>query len=279
MNDIKSLLAEAASVLQATSDSPKLDAEVILCFLLKKPRSYIRTWPDFIVETQKVGDFWALIKQRQQGVPVAYITGKREFWSREFTVNRDVLIPRPDTEVIVDLCLTLIPKNKVLKLLDLGTGSGIIAITLSAECPMIQTTATDLSVNALEVAKINAKAHRLENIQFIQSDWFLSLSASRYSIIVSNPPYIDAEDEHLLQPELKFEPQTALIADENGLADINNIVSNAGRFLEAGGHLLIEHGYQQQFAVQGIFKDCHYHNIKTHTDLAGRPRVTYGQWM
>ena len=273
---IQSLLTKAASTLQ--SDSPLLDAEVILCWLLEKPRSYLRTWPDKQLDPKQGNDFWALIEQRQKGIPVAYITGKREFWSREFVVSKDVLIPRPDTELLIELCLDLIPENKSVKLLDLGTGSGIIAITLAAECPQLQITACDFSNAALDIARHNASRHQINNIEFFQSDWFGSIPENKFRLIVSNPPYLAEDDEHLHSGDLRFEPQTALIANENGLSDIRNIAGTARQYLENGGHLLIEHGYQQQQTVQAIFKDFHYHNIKTHTDLSGQPRVTYGQW-
>lgn len=278
VSSIKSLLTKAASLLQSSSDSPLLDSEVILCWLLEKPRSYLRAWSDSQLDQKQCKDFWALIEQRQKGIPVAYITGKREFWSREFMVSKDVLIPRPDTELLIELSLNLIPDNKGVKLLDLGTGSGIIAITLAAERPLLQVTACDFSAAALDIAKHNASKHQLDNILFFQSDWFKNIPENKFRLIVSNPPYIAGDDVHLHKGDLRFEPQSALIATENGLGDIKNIAQAARQYLDNGGHLLIEHGYQQQQAVQAIFKHFNYHSITTHTDLSGQPRVTYGQW-
>jgi release factor glutamine methyltransferase len=221
--------------------------------------------------------FWALIEQRKQGTPIAYLTGSREFWSRDFLVTPDVLIPRADTELLIEQCLALIPINKPCKIIDLGTGSGIIAITLAAERPLAELTGTDLSLAALAIAKTNAEQHQIPNVQFYQSDWFASVPDSSYQLIVSNPPYIAEDDEHLNLGDLRFEPRSALCAPESGLADIRMIAKEAYSRLESDGYLLIEHGYDQQQAVQRIFNDCHYQQVQTILDLAGLPRVTYGQ--
>ncbi len=202
MPTIKTLLPNAAKTLASHSDSPLLDAEVLLGFVLDKPRTYLRAWCDNTLTVQQQATFEALIKQRQQGTPIAYLIGTREFWSRDFRVTPDVLIPRPDTELLIELSLELIPKNQVVKLIDLGTGSGIIALTLAAERPYAQVTAVDASLAALEIAKHNAQYHQLANIEFYQSDWFSNVPKSLFDLVISNPPYIAPDDEHLQQGDI-----------------------------------------------------------------------------
>jgi len=277
MTTIKSALAEATRTLSEHSGSPMLDAEVLLCRVLEKPRSYLRAWCDKALEPGQLSRFHALIQQRQQGIPVAYLTGEREFWSRNFTVTPDVLIPRPDTERLIELSLELIPANKPCTIIDLGTGSGIIAITLAAQCPSAHVFATDFSSTALAVAKLNADKHHINNISFCQSDWFANVPPeAQFDLIISNPPYIAENDAHLQQGDVRFEPKSALIATDQGLGDIKTIAGTARRHLKPGGHLLIEHGYNQQHAVQGIFKNFGYEEIRTYADLSGQPRVTAG---
>lgn len=259
------------------SDSAALDAEVLLCLVLQKQRSYLRAWPDLDLPTDLALQYWALIEQRQQGMPVAYLTGYRDFWSRDFQVTPDVLIPRADTELLIELCLALIPTDKPCKIIDLGTGSGIIAITLAAERPLAALTGTDFSLSALAIAKLNAEQHQIANIEFYQSDWFAKISDDDFHIIVSNPPYIAEDDEHLNLGDLRFEPRSALSAAESGLRDISMIIHAAYPRLISGGYLLIEHGYDQQQQVQALFNECHYQHVQTVNDLAGLPRVTYGQ--
>lgn len=278
MRSIKYVLNEAARILAASSDSAALDAEILLCLTLDKERSHLRAWPDKELQPEHTARFWTLIQERQKGTPIAYITGRREFWSRDFHVTQDVLIPRPDTELLIELSLKLIPPDKLIKVIDLGTGSGIIAITLAAERPHANVSATDFSLAALRIAQLNANKHHTDNIQFYQSNWFANVPDAKFHLIVSNPPYIAEDDVHLKQGDIRFEPQTALCAGEQGLSDIKIIAETARNRLEPGGHLLIEHGYDQQHQVQTIFKDFHYDNVQTVTDLSGQPRVTYGQW-
>jgi release factor glutamine methyltransferase len=277
MQRIKSVLSKATDILAASSDSAVLDAEVLLCVVLEKERSYLRAWPDRQLQPEQINRFSALIKKRQKGTPVAYITGSREFWSRDFHVTPDVLIPRPDTELLVELSLKLIPADKPFRIIDLGTGSGVIAITLAAERPRAHINATDISLAALRIARLNAEKHHIDHIEFYQSDWFANVPDARFNLIISNPPYIAEDDIHLQQGDVRFEPQTALRAADKGLSDIKAIADAARKRLEPGGYLLIEHGYDQQAPVQAIFKDFHYDNIQAVNDLSGQPRVTYGQ--
>lgn len=279
MHSIKSVMDEAAATLAPVSDSAMLDAEILLCQALDKPRSHLRAWPDKLLQAEQLAVFRTLLEQRRQGMPIAYITGQREFWSRDFQVSPDVLIPRPDTELLIELSLALITAEQPCTLLDLGTGSGIIAITLAAERPQAQVSAIDFSLSALDIARLNADRYKLSNIEFYRSDWFASVPATKFDLIISNPPYIAEDDAHLQQGDLRFEPRTALSAPEQGLADIRMIATAARDYLNAGGHLLIEHGYNQQQPVQALFKDLHYAKVQTYSDLSGQPRATYGQWL
>ncbi len=279
MHRIIAVLTEAADTLALVSDSALLDAEVLLCQVLNKPRSHLRAWPDKPLQPEQLTAFRMLLEQRKKGMPIAYITGNREFWSRNFQVSPDVLIPRPDTELLIELSLKLIPANEPTRIIDLGTGSGIIAITLAAERPQAQLSATDFSLAALRIARLNADKHQINNIAFYHSDWFADIPDTKFNLIISNPPYIAEDDSHLQQGDVRFEPQTALCAAEQGLADIRIIADTARNYLEPCGHLLIEHGYNQQQQVQALFRDLHYDKVQTYKDLSGQPRVTYGQWL
>jgi release factor glutamine methyltransferase len=278
MPSITSILKEAAETLTSVSDSTLLDAEVLLCLALNKQRSYLRAWPDNILPAEQLATFLALLKQRQHGTPIAYITENKEFWSRDFYVTPDVLIPRPDTELLIELSLKLMPTDSPVKIIDLGTGSGIIAITLAAERPDAKISAVDFSLAALRIAKINADKHSIKNILFYHSDWLANVPETLFNLIISNPPYIAEHDSHLRQGDLRFEPLSALCSAEQGLKDIKIIAGTARAYLEPGGYLLVEHGYDQQQQVQAIFKDFSYDKVQTYTDLSGQPRVTYGQW-
>lgn len=247
--------------------------------LLGKDRSYLRAWPETGLNPEQIAAYQTMLLEREQGKPIAYITGTREFWSRDFQVSPDVLIPRHETELIIELSLAMIPKCQPYKIIDLGTGSGIIAITLASERPNTHISASDISTAALKLAKTNAAKHNVEHILFYQSNWFEDVPAGKFDLIISNPPYLGADDTHLQEGDLRFEPKTALIAAQQGLADINIIVETAIDRLENGGFLLIEHGYQQKQDVQNIFRGKNYQSIQTYDDLSGQPRVTLGQYL
>lgn len=278
MSDIQSTLNEASNKLFETSDSAILDVEVLLCHVLNKTRSHLRAWPEKQLSPTQQQQFIGLFDQRLQGVPIAYLIGNKEFWSRDFKVDPSVLIPRPDTELLIELSLNLLDSKSDPKIIDLGTGSGIIAITLAAERPDLNAIATDFCDQALEIAKHNAATHQIKNIQFVKSNWFADIPQSKFDLVISNPPYIDTLDPHLSQGDVRFEPGCALIAKNQGLEDIKTLADYARNYLTQNGTLLIEHGCDQQSAVQTIFNTCNYINIKTHTDLSGNPRVTTAQW-
>lgn len=275
---IQTLLSRSVTRLSKTSDTPHLDAEVLLSHCLSKNRSYLRAWPEHQPSVTQSQQFWGLIDQRCQGQPIAYLIGRREFWSRTFTVTPDVLIPRPDSELLIELSLQLLPSHQACNIIDLGTGSGILAITLAAELPLARVMASDISSAALNIAKINAKQLAISNLSFVISHWFDNVSDTQFDLVISNPPYIAADDPHLQQGDVRFEPTSALISTEEGLKDIRLLAEQARYHLKPNGHLMIEHGYSQQTQVQTILKSLNYRRIQTHTDLSGNPRVTSGLW-
>ena len=277
MTTIKKQLDTACDILAHHSMSARLDAEVLLAFVLGKNRSYLRAWDDKKLEVKSLKLFAELVDKRREGMPIAYLTGQREFWSREFKVAPAVLIPRPETELLVELCLESLSCSQKYTVLDLGTGSGAIAITLAAERPLIEMTAVDKSLDALEIAKDNAVRHNCQHIDFVFSDWLSALSSDlTFDFILSNPPYIAQDDVHLSQGDVRFEPISALVATDNGLGDIKRIANDAKKHLRPGGQLWFEHGYNQAQEIQAILNALNYNNIKTHFDLSGQPRVTMG---
>jgi release factor glutamine methyltransferase len=270
-------IAWATHTLKNTSDSPKLDAEVLLLHVLDKPKSYLFTWPEAELTEVQLSTFKKLIAERETGHPVAHLVGVREFWSLELEVNNSTLIPRPDTETLVEKALNLdLPTNA--KMLDLGTGTGAIALSLASEQSNWQITAVDYSEQAVALAKRNQQKHALNNVTIMQSDWFSAVPNQQFDLIVSNPPYIDALDEHLSQGDVRFEPKSALVAPDNGMADIKLIIEQARQYLAPNGYLLIEHGYQQALLLQEFFAQMAYSNILTIKDMAGCDRVTMAQW-
>ena len=274
---IFTLLHLAVKQLIASSETAQLDAEVLLCHCLQKNRSFLRAWPEHQPQPEQRDQFQHLISLRLTGVPIAYLTGQREFWSRNFKVSPEVLIPRPDSELLIELCLNRLIENHNPKIIDLGTGSGILAITLAAEKTSATVFATDISQKALTIAQKNAQELSV-TLRFLKSNWFDDVLENNFDLVVSNPPYIAANDAHLQQGDVRFEPDRALISAENGLKDIRLIVEQSRQYLKNPGLLLIEHGYNQQNAVQAIFKANNYQDINTHSDLAGNPRVTLGLW-
>lgn len=258
------------------SDSPAADSRALLCYVLNKPTAYLMTWPEKALTDTQWQQLQRLVRQRQQGLPIAYLIGEREFWSLPLAVNRSTLIPRPDTETLVAAALTCdLPATA--RVLDLGTGTGAIALALKSERPDWQVTAVDQSRDAVMLARHNAERLDL-TIDVIQSDWFSALARSpRFDLIVSNPPYIDADDPHLQQGDVRFEPLSALVSNQQGLADIRLITAQASAWLNDGGWLLIEHGWQQACAVVELLQQNDYKHINGWTDYGSVERVTGGQ--
>jgi release factor glutamine methyltransferase len=275
---ISNLLQEGTKQLAKTSESPRLDAEVLLCHALQKTRSYLYAHNDERVDDLTAKYFQELLDNRTLGTPIAYLTGSKEFWSLPLKVTKDTLIPRADTEKLVEITLLLLKDEPSAKILELGTGSGAIAIALAKERPDWQIVACDINPNALSVAKSNALTHAIKNIQFFHSDWFTNLPKQRYHAILSNPPYIAEEDPHLLQGDVRFEPRNALVSGQNGLMAIEYLVKESVHALLPGGLLLLEHGYQQKSAIRAILHERGYANIECWQDWQGQDRVSKGVW-
>ncbi len=272
-NTVAGAIASATMRLNPHSDSPKLDAEVLLLHLLDKPRSYLFTWPDATLTDTQLNNFDAMLKRREQGEPVAHITQTREFWSLPFKVSPSTLIPRPDTETLVECALQF--ANNDARILDLGTGTGAIALALASELPNAKVVGVDRIEDAVLLAKEN-QAHLKLDAEFLQSDWFSALAGREFDVIVSNPPYIDENDPHLAEGDVRFEPRSALVANEQGLSDIRHICLHAKAYLANGGLLAFEHGYQQGEAVRNLLTEHGFINVATQTDLGGNDRVSYG---
>lgn len=279
--NISSWLTQAKQTLNASA-SATLDAEVLLCFVLDCDRSHVYAWPDKTLSQAQLQQLTNVLQRRQLGEPIAYITGTREFWSLELDVCEDVLVPRPDTELIVEMALAAISDDFDGVVLDAGTGSGAIAIALSHEWKSTKKTgalpvvASDLSLPALRLAQRNAQKHQLNNIDFVQSQWLNAFHDNAFSLIISNPPYLSADDPHLDDPALQYEPLDALVAGEDGLDDIRELIVDALRAGVSGCRLLIEHGATQAMDVRRLMNEAAYKNVQTHQDLPGKDRVTSG---
>lgn len=273
--NIRDLLNDAQHSLQ--SESAALDCELLLCHCLGKERAYLYTWPEREVSSELEAKFKALLERRQQGEPIAYLIGSREFWSLPLSVNNSTLIPRPDTERLVEVALDLpLPGNA--RVLDLGTGTGAIALALASENLRWHVLGVDIAEAAVSLAQKNASDLKVSNVQFLQSNWFENIRHPSFDLIVSNPPYIDKNDPHLMQGDVRFEPRRALVAAQNGLAAINEIANTAQHFLKNNGWLLFEHGYTQAAAVRALLSQFGYDDIATWRDWGGNERVTGGCW-
>ncbi|CDU06028.1 Protein methyltransferase hemK [Vibrio coralliirubri] len=274
------LKAAIVKLQEGDNTSPSIDAAVLLCHALDKPRSYLLTWPEKHLTSDQESEFNALLKRRLTGEPVAYIIGEREFWSLPLKVSPSTLIPRPDTERLVEVALDK-TYGKQGAILDLGTGTGAIALALASEMPNRQVTGIDLRPEAQQLATENAQRLNITNATFLHGSWFEPLSSEdvvKFSLIVSNPPYIEKNDPHLSQGDVRFEPITALVAEEKGLADIRYISENARGFLENEGWLAFEHGYDQGLAVREIMQALGYLDVVTEKDYGGNDRVTLGRY-
>ncbi len=276
---IQPLLTHATAQLQVSSESARADAEILLAHCLQKSRTYLFTWPEKELEPAVEAQFKQLLALRCNGVPVAYLTGYREFWTLNLRVTAATLIPRPETELLVEAALAKIPTNASCDVLDLGTGTGAIALAIASERPLAKIIAVDASTAALAIAAENVQTHGLSNVMLQHSDWFTALSAQRFHLIVSNPPYIEQQDPHLQQGDVRFEPLTALASGEDGLEDIRHIVAHAPARLHAGGWLLLEHGYNQGQAVTNLLQQRGFQQVHCLPDLAGNDRISLGQWL
>ena len=281
-NSIKTQIELGASLLEKVSDSAKLDSQVLLSFVLDKEINYLYTWPEKLLSASQLASYSALLQERILGKPIAYITGIKEFWSLAFYCDESTLIPRPDTEVLIEKILEEVEENiesksNSISCIDLGTGTGAIALALASEKPNWDIEAIDYSENAVALAQKNAKHLAINNVNIYQSDWFLSVSTDkRFDVIISNPPYIDENDIHLSQGDVRFEPLSALVAEDEGLADITKIVNQAVPYLKQDGYLFFEHGYNQGEAVRNIMLASGFSKVQTIQDYGENDRVTFG---
>lgn len=271
---IASVLDSLTQTLSACSDNPKLEASLLICHALDKPRSHLIAFPESAIKIELVNVINQLSDRRRNGEPMAYITGQQEFWSLSLSVNKDVLVPRPETELLIELTLQLPTKPE--NIIDLGTGSGAIALALASEFPQAKVTATDQSAAALQVAEDNAQQLNIHNVTFVQSNWFQALSVEPVDLCISNPPYIEADDPHLSGDGLRHEPISALVSGTDGFDDIRQIITLAPDYLKPGGFLMLEHGHLQADAVRQLLKESGFENCVTYQDLNNNDRVSLG---
>jgi release factor glutamine methyltransferase len=275
--DFQRWLREAVSEL-SESESPKRDAEILLEHVTGKSRTYLLAFGETLLTAEQEPQLAALLARRKTGEPVAHLVGEREFWSLPLYVSAATLIPRPDTECLVEQALARLP-TAACSILDLGTGTGAIALALATERPDCTVTAVDVMPDAVTLAQRNVERLGLGNVTVLQSSWFTALENRLFALIVSNPPYIDEHDPHLAQGDVRFEPLTALVAANEGLADLDHIVTTSRQHLLPGGWLLVEHGWTQGNAVRALFTNAGYREVATCRDYGGNERLTLGQWV
>ena len=272
---------QAIAALSDHSDSARLDAELIICHILKISRTALITQDQTNIKHSQAEQIQSLLERRKLGYPIAYVTGTRHFWDLELKVNEATLIPRPETELLIEVALRLFSKEQNIKVLDLGTGSGAIAIAIAKACENWTVLACDNANAALDIAILNAARYQLANVQFKLSNWFTELSSTsstdKFDLIISNPPYIEENDPHLTIGDVQFEPQSALCSGHDGLKDIRLLIAAATNYLTPQGWLWLEHGYDQAERVKDLFNENAYHNITQHIDLAGHIRITGAQ--
>ncbi len=272
--NVRSLLADA--IVRLGGGDARLDAELLLAHALGKSRTWLFAWPEYELDAVQRAAFECMVAARERGEPVAYLTGRREFWSLDLVVTPDVLIPRHETELLVEIALARIPADRDVRIADLGTGSGAIALALARERPRARVLATDASNAALGVARENARRLGIRNIAFAGGDWCNALGRERFDLIASNPPYIAAHDAHLDIGDLRHEPKSALISGADGLDAIRRIVADAFEHLHPGARLVIEHGWDQAERVRALFAAAGYADVGSARDGAGQERVTFG---
>ena len=274
--DYQSWLKAAVARL-TQSDSARRDAEILLGFVTGRARTFLMAFGETLLTQQQQEQLERLLVRRERGEPVAYLIGEREFWSLPLSVSPATLIPRPDTECLVELALERLPSSAC-NILDLGTGTGAIALALASERPDCAVTGVDLQPEAVALAQHNAQKLAIGNAQFLQGSWFAPLAGQTFALIASNPPYIDATDPHLAQGDVRFEPSSALVAQQHGLADLSAIVQQAPQYLLPQGWLLLEHGWQQGESVRALLQAAGFISIATRRDYGDNDRVTFGQW-
>ncbi len=275
---IHALLKHARATLRGLSPTPQLDAELLLAQALAQTRTYLYTWPERTPDAAAREVFARLLARRRRGEPVAYLIGRRAFWSLDIQVTPDTLIPRPESELLVDLALAHCATHRTPRVADLGTGSGALALALAQDCPQAEIIAVDYYLAPLQVAQANAQRLGLTQIVFICSDWCTALAAQQFDGIVTNPPYIAAHSPYVHQGDVRFEPVTALVAGPDGLAAIRQVIAQTPRVLKPGGYLWLEHGFDQANAVSALLHHYGFSAIHSHYDANGHPRVASACW-
>jgi release factor glutamine methyltransferase len=276
-NRVHDVLKTMVHLLSDCTESPRLDAELLLCEVLHCDRSYLYAHPETSLAEDQLASYRALTARRQAGEPIAYIRGFKDFWSLRLHITADVLIPRPETELLVELALIAYPLNQTIKVADLGTGSGAIALAIATERPSWEIYATDASATALRVAQENARRVHAYNVIFTAGDWFQPLADQTFDLILSNPPYVE-EDNPRTRESLSVEPRCALMSGNGGMDDLKRIIEHARDYLRPRGWLILEHGFEQGTAVRQRLKRRGYTDVATHTDLAGLERATSSRW-
>ena len=276
LGNVRKNIADQLALINLTYREAEIEAQFIMQYVLKQSSAYLILNQHQKISEYSVNQISNIVSKRKKGIPLAYIIKEWDFYGHTFLVTKDTLIPRQDTELLIDIILKKYKKDLSLNILDLGAGSGIIGITLARNFKKSEILMTDLSVNAIKVAKKNIDASGLKNIKCLQSNWFEKIDHSMFDIIVSNPPYIPKNDPHLESPELKYQPQMALTADDDGFSDIDNIAFHAQKFLKKSGILLIEHGYNQARKVQEIFNRNKLSGITQYKDINNIIRATLG---
>ncbi|MEJ1250429.1 peptide chain release factor N(5)-glutamine methyltransferase [Denitratimonas tolerans] len=265
-----------AGAARLCGDAARREAELLAEFALGVDRAWLFAHADDAVKPEECARYLALLARRAGGEPLAYLLGHVGFWTLDLEVTPDTLIPRPETELLVDAALARLPEGTAPRVADLGTGSGAIALALASERPLARVLATDASAAALDVARRNAARNEVGNVAFRRGDWLAPLAGERFDLIASNPPYVALGDPHLAQGDLRFEPETALASGADGLDALRTLARGAPGHLAPGGWLLLEHGLDQGEAVRGLLRDAGFHRIETLRDLEGRERVTLG---
>lgn len=269
---------------ELSSDSARTDAEFLLCKAVDRSFTWLKTWPEYQLSETQAQEFRQMLARRKLGEPVAYITGERGFWTLNLESNPSTLIPRAETELLVESGLLYLQQRQAgtsatmpaPKVLDLGTGTGAVALAIAAERADAEVLACDFNPLAVELARRNCETNNLSNVEVRQSDWFSAVGDCRFDLILSNPPYVAANDPHLGRGDLRFEPVTALVAGDDGLDDIRKISAQASQYLVSGGALMLEHGFQQGKAVRALMRSSGFNEVETRVDLAGLERVTLG---
>lgn len=276
MINIKDALSLGKISLKEKSDSPQVDTEILLSYIFNCKKAYLYTHPERVLTENEYSDYLSLLNERKNGVPIAYLTGVKEFWSLPLQVSKSTLIPRPETELLVEKTLDILDATKQIKLLELGTGSGAIAIAIAVNRPNWQIWAIEKNHEALDVAIKNAEKLGIKNIKFVLSDWFYKIDKLKFHAIIANPPYIAENDPHLLEGDVSFEPRYALISGTTGLESLQYIIEQSYDYLLIDGILLLEHGYNQKKDLEKILSKRGYLSISCFKDLQGHDRVSLG---